>query len=126
MPDNFSNNGLLRQLIGAITGSGTTSNPTITQSAQNSYPLASNQAISAGGSTTPVTNIVRGDYVWDAQFTGTGPLRLQSLGADGSTWRDVASLSASGTFAGEVRVGANAQVRLASATALTAVSSSLS
>lgn len=106
--------------------SGSTANPTVTTSSQDTYTLASNATISANGNTNPVTGVKRGVYVWDAQFTGTGPLVLQSLGADGTSWRNVAQLSASGTLAGEVRIGANATLRLFSSTALTAVSSSLS
>lgn len=105
---------------------GSAANPTVTTASQDTYTLASNQAIAAGGNTTPVAGVKRGVYVWDAQFTGTGPLVLQSLGADGVSWRNVASLNASGTLAGEVRIGANANLRLFSSTALTAVSSSLS
>lgn len=91
-----------------------------------SVVLASNMAIAAGGNTVAVPAIARGTYVWDATFTGTGPLRLQALGSDGTTWRDIATLSATGTLAGEVRTGANATLQLASANALTAVSSVLS
>jgi len=106
---------------------GTSASPTVTQSAQTSYTLASNQAVAATSGTAPVLNVLRGNYVWDAQFTGTS-IKLQSLGADGVTWRDVATLSASGTFAGEIRFGANAQVRLynPNATPDTGVYSSLS
>ena len=106
---------------------GTVANPTITQASQVSYTLASNQTVAATSGTAPVLNVQRGNYVWDAQFTGTS-IKLQSLGADGVTWRDVATLSASGTFAGEIRFGANAQVRLynPNATPDTGVYSSLS
>ena len=92
-----------------------------------SYSLASNQTIAATSGTTPVTGVQRGNYVWDAQFAGTS-IKLQSLGSDGVTWRDVATLSASGTFAGEIRFGANAQVRLynPNGTSDTGVYSSLS
>jgi hypothetical protein len=76
-----------------------------------SYSLASNATITATSGTTPVTGIAKGNYVWNAVFTGTS-VKLQSLGADGATWFDVATLSASGTFAGEIRFGANSQVRL--------------
>lgn len=92
-----------------------------------SYTLASNQTVAATTGTTPITGVQRGNYVWDAQFTGTS-IKLQALGADGVTWRDVATLSASGTFAGEIRFGANAQVRLynPNGTSDTGVYSSLS
>ena len=92
-----------------------------------SYTLATNQTIAATSGTTPVTVTSRGTYVWDAQFTGTSVV-LQSLGADGVTWRDVATLSASGTYAGEIRIGSNAQVRLynPNGTSDTGVYSSLS
>ena len=85
------------------------------------YPLANNVAIGANTGTAPVARVARGVYLWDAQFAGAGPLKLQALGADGATWRDVASLNASGAFAGEIRIGAGASLRLFSATALTGV-----
>lgn len=131
MAENYSTNGLLRQLINnGLDGSGnprgTQSNPTVTQQSQDVYTLASNQAIAAAGTTTPVTGIKRNVYVWDAQFTGAGTLSLQSLGSDGATWRTVATMTSSGALAGEVRVGANASMRLQASAAFTAVSSSLS
>lgn len=107
------------QGVQMVDGSG---NPT----AQIPVALASNVAIGANTGTTPVTGVRGGVYVWDAQFTGTGPLVLQALGADGITWRNVATLNASSTFSGEVRIGANATLRLFSTTALTAVSSTIS
>jgi len=106
---------------------GTNSIPTITQAAQTSYTLATNATITATTGTTPVTSIAKGNYVWNAVFTGTS-VKLQSLGADGSTWFDVATLSASGIFAGEIRLGSNAQIRLynPNGTSDTGVYSSLS
>lgn len=122
-------------VVDGVTGSpsstsGTTANPTVTQQAQNTYTLASNVAsLAAQTGTTPVTGVKSGVYVWDAQFTGTGPLVLQSLGSDGVTWRTVASLDASGASAGGIRIGANAQVRVFNnhaTAAVTSVYSSLS
>ena len=103
---------------------GSSANPTYTQAAQNSYQLANNIAsLAAQAGTTPVTGVKGGTYVWDAQFTGTGPLLLQALGSDGASWRTVATLNASGTFAGEVRIGANAQLRVFNSHATVAVTS---
>lgn len=90
---------------------GSAANPTITLASQTSYALATNATIAATSGTIPVTGVQRGNYVWNAVFAGTS-VKLQSLGADGVTWFDVATLSASGTFAGEIRFGANSQVRL--------------
>lgn len=105
---------------------GAAGSPTITQSQQNTYTLANNVAVGANGNTTPVAGVRGGVYVWDAQWTGAATVKLQALGADGATWRDVASLAAPGTFAGEVRIGANASLRLNSSAAITALSATLS
>lgn len=90
------------------------------------YQLATNQNLASGAFTTPVAGIAKGNYIWDVSFTGAGTIKLQSLGADGSTWRDVASMTAPGTFAGEIAIGGNATVRLLAGAAFTAVSSSIS
>lgn len=78
---------------------------------QVSYTLASNVTLAATSGSTPITGVQRGNYVWSAVFTGTS-VKLQSLAPDGTTWLDVATLSASGVFAGQVSIGANAQLRL--------------
>lgn len=72
------------------------------------FTLASNVAIAATSGTTPVT-VGGGSYILDAQFTGTS-VKLQALGADATTWRDVATLAASGSIG--VVLGAGASVRL--------------
>jgi hypothetical protein len=94
------------QAVVSVDETGTAAN------SQTSYTLATNATLPANSGTTPVAGVRRGVYVWDAQWSGTGTLALQALGADGATWRDVATLTASGTLAGEVRMGANATVRL--------------
>jgi hypothetical protein len=80
------------------------------------YTLASNVAsLASGASTTPVTGLQGGSYIFDAQFAGTSPsLKLQVLGSDGTTWRDVgAALTAPGSAS--VVIGGNASVRLLNA-----------
>jgi hypothetical protein len=91
---------------------GTSTNPTVTQSQQNTYVLASNATIPAASGSSPVTGVRGAVYVWDAQWAGSGTLALQALGADGLSWREVATLAGPGTFSGEVRIGANATLRL--------------
>jgi len=88
-------------------------------SGPQTYQLASNQSLTAqagtsanptaGSTTTPVTGVAGGSYLWDAQFTGTS-VTLQSLGSDGVTWRDVATRTTPGTTG--VVIGQNASVRL--------------
>lgn len=75
------------------------------------YDLGSNITIPANSGTTPITGVNSGVYTLDVQFTGTS-LKLQYLGADGTTWRDAVTMNASGTYAGDIRIGANATVRL--------------
>lgn len=101
------------------------------EAGQESYALANAVTLAAQGASAPIAGVRRGVYVWDAQWTGAGSLQLQSLGADGVTWRTVATLAAPGVLAGEVRVGANATLRLFNANAgggasFTALSSTLS
>lgn len=75
------------------------------------YSLAANETIAANQPGSSVTRVQRGDYVLDAQFTGTS-VKLQSLGADGTTWRDVTTVTTSGTVAGKISLGQDSQVRL--------------
>jgi hypothetical protein len=91
----------------------------------HAYQLASNATIAANANTAPVVSVIGGTYLWNAQFTGTS-LVLQSLGADGVTWGNVATLSASGTTT--VLLGAYASVRLSNpnGSALNGVYSNLS
>ncbi len=111
------------ELVATADASGNIANSTSYNLTGSATPVG----LAATTGTTPIAGVVGGVYVWDAQFTGTS-LQLQSLGADGTTYRTVATLNAAGTFAGEVRVGRNATLRLynPNGTALTAVSSSLS
>ncbi len=97
----------------------------------NTYQLASAQTLAAGANTTPVT-IPAGNsasYGWDYVFGGTSPsLKLQSLGADGTTWLDVATVTASGQQGVVIFTGSGgAQVRLlnAGANSITGLSSRL-
>lgn len=89
------------------------------------YTLASGATIAANSATAPTAKIQSAVYLWDVQFTGTS-IVLQALASDGTTWRDVATRTASGVT--EVRMGQNATIRLnnPNGTALTAVSSNLS
>lgn len=74
------------------------------------YTLANNTTVAATSGTPQVTGIPRGTYIFDVQFTGTS-IQLQSLGADGATWRNVgAALTASGSV--QVTLGQNSTVRL--------------
>lgn len=91
-----------RNADGSFTPNG---NPT----GQQTYQLASNQTIAANSGTPPITNVQGGSYLFDRQFTGTS-ITLQSLGADGTTWRDVVNSTASGTTG--VVIGQGATVRL--------------
>ncbi|WP_257541217.1 hypothetical protein [Sphingobium sp. CFD-1] len=92
-----------------------------------SYTLAGNQTLAATTGATPITGVRKGNYTWAAQFTGTS-VKLQALGPDGATWLDVATLSAPGIFAGEIRIGANAQLRIynPNGTSVSGIYSSLS
>lgn len=101
--------------------------PFYTAGAGGPYQLATNQTLATLTGSTPVTGVIGKVYVWDAQFTGTS-LVLQALGADNTTWRTIATLNASGTFAGEIRIGNNATIRVynPNGTSDTAVSSSIS
>lgn len=112
---------------------GSAANPTVTQSQQNTYPLASNVAsLAAGAATAPVTVTRSGGYVWTANYSGTGPysLKLQSLGADGVTWQDIDTTTAASSNRGvSIAAGANgSSVRLfnAGANAITNLYSNLS
>lgn len=100
----------------------------------NAYTLATAQnltaqagssaAPTAGSVTTPVAGLAGGSYLWDAQFTGTSVV-LQALGADGVTWRDVATRTTSGTTGVVIGQGATVRIYNPNASAVTAVSSSL-
>jgi len=99
---------------------------TIGSAPQGAYSLASNISIPANNGTAAQTVNPGGAYVWDAQFTGAS-IRLQSLGSDGTTWRDTATLTASGTYGSLVAIGVGTQVRLfnPNGAALTGVYSNL-
>jgi len=91
------------------------------------YSLAANETIAANQPGASVTRVQRGDYVLDAQFAGTS-VKLQSLGADGTTWRDVTTVTTPGTVAGKISLGQDSQVRLQNpnGTSVTGVYASLS
>jgi len=88
--------------------------------------FAANIPLAANARTSSQGPIGRGVYLFDAQWTGTATVTLQALGSDGVTWRDVASLSAPGTFAGEIRIGAGAVLAVKSSAAITALNASIS
>jgi hypothetical protein len=81
-----------------------------------SYSIASNQNITSGGFTTPVTGIAGGSYVMAISATAFNgaTIKLQTLLPDGVTWADIpaASVTANTTGLGVV-LGANSTVRLA-------------
>lgn len=93
----------------------------------NTYTLASNQTLAGNASTTPVTGVQGGSYIWAYQFGGTTPsLVLETLGPDGVTYQAVGSaVTASGQTG--VVIGQNATVRLRNTTgnSITGLSSSL-
>lgn len=92
----------------------------------STYQLASNQALAATTGTTPVTGVNGGSYVFDAQFTGTS-IQLQSLGSDGTTWRNVGTaLTASGSTGVVLGQGATVRLYNPNGTGLTGVYASLS
>lgn len=91
--------------------------------------LATNATLAAGASTTPMTVSKTSSYGWNYILSGTSPsLKLQSLGADGTTWVDIATVTASGAQRIDIFAGSTgAQVRLfnAGANPITALSSTL-
>jgi hypothetical protein len=91
----------------------------------NVYQLATNATIPATTGTASTTGVQGGSYLWDVQFTGTSVV-LQALGSDGTTWRNVATATTSGTVG--VVIGQNATLRLynPNGTADTGVYSSIS
>lgn len=91
----------------------------------STYTLANNATISATSGTTPVTGVQGGSYIWDVQFTGTS-VTLQALGSDGSTWRDVATRTTSGTTGVVIGQGASVRLYNPNSTSLTGVYSNLS
>lgn len=106
---------------------GSAADPIYFNPAQNVYQLATAQSLASAATTTPVTGIIGGSYIWNTvgTYSGGSQVILQSLGSDGATWQNVATMSASGS-AGVV-IGNNASVRLLGAVATTtALSSSLS
>ena len=81
------------------------------------YSLASNVAsLAAGANTTPVTIPANNSasYGFSYIFGGTSPsLKLQALGADGATWQDVVTVTASGQQGVVIFTGSGgAQLRL--------------
>lgn len=89
------------------------------------YTLANNATIAATSGTMPVTGVQGGSYIWDVQFTGTS-VTLQALGSDGSTWRDVATRTSSGTTGVVIGQGASVRLYNPNSTSLTGVYSNLS
>lgn len=83
-------------------------------------------ALAANERTTSKGPMPRGVFIFDAQWTGSATVTLQSLGADGVTWRDVCALTAPGTFGGEIRIGAGAVLAIKTSAAITAFSASIS
>lgn len=73
--------------------------------------LAANITIGAGQAGPVISGIARGVYTLDLQFTGVS-IKLQALGADGTSWRNVLTVAANGTYPGDIRIGANASIRL--------------
>lgn len=115
MAENYSTNGLLRQMLANQAADDAT------------YTLASNETLAGSASRSPVTSgIAGGSYIWAYQFAGTTPsLILESLGPDGVNYQTIATVTASG--AQGVVIGSNATVRLRNGTAnpITGLSSNL-
>jgi hypothetical protein len=75
------------------------------------YTLAA--GVNAAGSTTPVTGVIGGSYIFacTASNWNSATAQLQALGPDGTTWLNVGTaMSANGTQG--VVIGANASVRV--------------
>lgn len=85
------------------------SDGSVSSTGDSTYQLASNQPVTSNSGSTPVTKINGGSYIFDAQFTGTS-IQLQTLGADGTTWRTLATLNSSGSTG--VVLGGNSTARL--------------
>ncbi len=71
--------------------------------------LASNISLAAGATSTAITAVAAGSYIFEAIFTGAD-LQLQRLGPDGATWINAGTLASSGS-AGVV-LAANDTLRL--------------
>lgn len=87
----------------------------VTPQGMDVYKLASNITLASGASTTPVTSLPRGSYLLDVSgtFNAGASLQLQSLGSDGTTWRNVGgAISAQGTVATSYTLAGSSQVRL--------------
>lgn len=91
------------------------------------HALADNIAMAAGAA-GPTVTVARGGYFFfDAAFSGNSPsLKLQRLGADGTTWLDVVTRTASGS-GDPIGVPNGSQLRVynAGSGSLTAVSAVL-
>lgn len=90
------------------------------------YTLASNVTLAANAAGAATSGIIRGNYIFDVQFVGVS-VQLQSLGADGMTWRNVGSpLTQPGSLS--IALGQGSAVRLfnPNGTALTGVYATLS
>lgn len=109
-------------------------NPTTGQSIPPSgtlaYQLATNQTLAAGSSSTPVTSIMAGSYIWNVTgasgIAGGNALVLESLGSDGATYQTVTTATAAGNIG--VVLGANSTVRIrnSGASQITGIYSNLS
>lgn len=71
--------------------------------------LASNITLAAGATSTQITAVAAGSYIFEAVFTGAD-LQLQRLGPDGLTWINAGTLAASGSVG--VVLAANDTLRL--------------
>lgn len=108
----------VRNADGSFTPNNATGNP-------GAYQLATNATIAVTTGTAPVTGVQGASYLWDVQFTGTS-VTLQALGSDGTTWRDVATRTTSGTTGVVIGQGASVRLYNPNGTSDTAVYSSLS
>lgn len=86
-------------------------------------------SLAAGASTTPVVIKASKTYAFSYIFGGTSPsLKLQALGADGSTWQDIATVTATGSQTVDIFAGSGgAALRLTNggANPITTLSASL-
>lgn len=91
--------------------------------------VPANSTLAGNANSTPVTIANSAVYGWSYTFGGTSPsLKLQTLGPDGTTWQDSATVTASGAQPVNVFSGSGGTtVRLLNATAnsITGLSSQL-
>lgn len=75
--------------------------------------LADGITLLGAASSTPVANVPGGEYILDITWTGSASgIRIDSLAADGVTWRQGPIIQAVDTDPIEIKIGGDATVRL--------------